>query len=94
MQSYSRYQPPPSPLPPEISVEDGCGMRVRTYDESLVPYRPPPFLGSWPKKVSMGEVYHLAPPPFIGSWPNNTGTIGVGSNKSKENTTTKGKGLL
>ena len=48
MQSYSRYQPPPSPLPPEISVEDRCGMQVRTYDESLVPYRSPPFVGSWP----------------------------------------------
>ena len=60
IQAYSRYQ-----LPPPKS--DGSGMQVRTYNESLVPHRPPPFVGSWSKG---GEVYPQAAPPFVDSWPN------------------------
>ena len=59
IQAYSRYQ-----LPPPKS--DGSGMQVRTYNESLVPHRPPPFVGSWSKG---GEVYPQAAPPFVDSWP-------------------------
>ena len=66
-------------------------MQVRTQNESLVPYGPPPSLGSWSKGE---EVYPQAPPPFIGSWPYYAGTIGASSNKSKIKETTKGKGLL
>ena len=64
-------------------------MEVRAYNESLVPYRPPPSRGRWSKG---GEVNPQAPPPFIGCWPNYAVTIGASSNKSKiKKTIRKGK---
>ena len=66
-------------------------MQVRTYNESLVPHRPPPFVGSWSKG---GEVYPQAAPPFVDSWPKQTGTMAAGFHKSKTKKTTNGKGLL
>ena len=87
-QGYSRYQPPPR-LPPPKS--DGIDMGVRAYHESLVSYRPPPFLGRWSKGR---ELNPEAPPPFICGWPNYAGTIGATSNKSKIKKTIRGKGLL
>ena len=56
-----------------------------------MPYRPPPFVGSWSKG---GEVYSQTPPPFIGSLPNCTGTIGAVSDKRKTKKTIRGKGPL
>ena len=88
LQGYSRNQPLP-PLPPPKS--DGIDMEVRAYNESLVPYRPPPSRSRWSKG---GEVNPEAPPPFIVSWPNYAGTIGASSNKSKIKKTIKEKGLL
>ena len=56
-----------------------------------MPYRPPPFVGSWSKG---GEVYSQTPPPFIGSLPNCAGTIGAVSDKRKTKKTIRGKGYV
>ena len=47
-------------------------MQVRTYNESLVPYTPSLFNGSWSKGNTAvggnrGEVYPQAPPTVVGS---------------------------
>ena len=36
--------PPPTPIPPKKS---GTGLQNRPYSDLLIPYKPPPFYGSW-----------------------------------------------